>query len=106
MCEKQRDSKGKGGGTERVYAVQQHTASASIWQPCSACRQDSVMRERERKRKERERSQKKERGEHNCKNGIRMKAPPQQGIIYCSRRRTELPVGFGRRSVSSGCFAL
>lgn len=40
------------GGTERVYAVQQHTASASIWQPCSACRQDSVT-EREQGRAKR-----------------------------------------------------
>lgn len=67
------------------------------------------MRERVRKREDGKRSQKKkkeEQGKHNCTNGIRMKALSQQGIIYCSRERTELPVGFGRRSVSSGCFAL
>lgn len=55
MCEKQRDSKKKGGGTERVYAVQQHTALASIWQPCSACRQDSV-NERESKEERRKKT--------------------------------------------------
>lgn len=67
------------------------------------------MKESARRREERERSQKKEKeeqGKHNCKNGIRMRAFLQQGIVYCSRGRTELPVGFRRRSVSSGCFAL
>ncbi|GAA6104900.1 uncharacterized [Tachysurus ichikawai] len=67
------------------------------------------MKESTRRREERERSQKKEKeeqGKHNCRNGIRMREFPQQGIVYCSRGRTELPVGFRRRSVSSGCFAL
>lgn len=109
VCEKQRDSKGKGGGDRTciccaaAHSISQHMAALQ----CLQTRQCHW--ERARKSEERERSQKKEekeQGKHNCKNGIRMTVLSQQGIIYCIQERTELPVGFRRRSVSSGCFAL
>lgn len=101
--------KGREGGQNVYMLCSSAQHQPAYGSPAVLADKTVSMRERARKREDTEGSQKKEKKgqrKHNCKNGIRMRALPQQGIVYCSQRRTELLVDFGRRRVSSGCFAL
>lgn len=109
-CVRNRETVKEREGGQNVYMLCSSTQHQPAYgSPAVLADKTVSMREKARKRKERERAQKnkkKEQGKHNCKSGIRMRVLSQQGICYCSQGRTALPVGFERRSVSSGCFAL